>query len=152
MDNTSTDGDPLFANVVTRQEPFPGLCYMSGLTAYDEALINGRWIGRYWKANGFVEAERNLKWVPENSQRPSETAGIDTHAFGLEVDGQSLHFGWELGPAGLQSEESKEGCHATVELRSSIRPIVVRVHTHVDGTGFLTRWLEVENVGTGPRP
>ncbi|MCC7352790.1 MAG: alpha-galactosidase [Anaerolineae bacterium] len=137
------------STIVAHAEPFPGFCYMSGLTIFDEALIKGRWIGRYWTASGFVVPERDLTWLTDNVVKPVKTAGLDLHAFWLEVDGQALHFGWEL--AGQQVEPgAKGGSHGWVELRSTVRPVSVRVHTESDGTGFFTRWLEITNTGERP--
>jgi alpha-galactosidase len=134
--------------IIPHAEPFSGLCYMSGLTIFDESLIHGRWISRYWAANGFVAPERDLTWLAENAVKPVKTAGLDLHAFWLEVDGQALHFGWEL--AGMTVEPAESGSHACVELRSTLRPISVRVHTVSDGTGFFARWLEITNTGDRP--
>ena len=119
--------------------------YTSGLTTYDEALIGGRWIGRYWSGKGFIEPERLLKWVGPNARTPALSAGLDMAAFELEIDGQSLHFGWEL--VNTQQEPSaRTGYpHGVVELRNTILPVTVQVHTEVDGTGFLIRWLSITN-------
>jgi alpha-galactosidase len=71
------------------------------------------------------------------------------HAFGLEIDGQSLHFGWELVSIKAdQKDEERSG--SVVELKSTIRPVNVRVHTEADGTGFITRWLEIKNTAEKP--
>ncbi|MBI4550791.1 MAG: alpha-galactosidase [Candidatus Latescibacteria bacterium] len=147
MENLSRDPS---ASILVRSAPFPGLCYISGLTLYDEALIEGRWVGRYWTANGFIEPERNLKWVTQNSHTPDSIIGLDLHAFGLEMDGQSLHFGWEL--EGIhQGPPGKTGvCRSVAHLRSRLRPVMLSIHTEVDGTGFLRRWLEVKNTGDSP--
>ena len=37
-----------------------------------------------------------------------------------------------------------------VELHHSVRPVTVRVHTRLDGTAVLTRWLEVVNTADRP--
>ena len=136
------------AQVVVRDDANPGVCYVSGLTVYDEMLIGGRWIGRYWASNGFIEHEQSLEWATEAAYWPMATVGIDLHAFGLEVDGQSLHFGWELDT--IETTTNDGACHTVVKLRNSIRPISVDVHTELDGTGFLTRWLAVSNTGENP--
>ena len=135
-----------YAGLVFKHAGYPTVRYISGLTVHDEAFIHGRWVGRYWQGAGFVEPERLLGWIEKAAHVPRETAGLDLAAFGLEVDGQSLHFGWEL--VGMDEVPTSSGSrHAVVELRSSIRPVTVQVHTEVDGTGFLTRWLTVTNTG-----
>ncbi|MBI5831715.1 MAG: alpha-galactosidase [Armatimonadetes bacterium] len=133
------------ATLLFRTEPSPGLLCTSGLTLHDEALIDGRWVGRYWQGAGYVEPERLLGWIPEAAHVPRTTAGLDLAAFGLEVDGQSLHFGWEF--VGYHDDGPGRG---TVELRSTLRPITISLHTEVDGTGLLTRWLSITNTSDAP--
>jgi alpha-galactosidase len=128
--------------------------YTSGLTVHEETLASGRWIGRYWQAAGFVESEYLLRWVESNAFTPKDIAGLDLAAFGLEIGGQSLHFGWELARM-WQAEPDPEhplSRHAVVELRSTLQPITVQVHTEADGTGFFTRWLAITNTGQKSTP
>jgi alpha-galactosidase len=69
-------------------------------------------------------------------------------AFGLEMDGQSLIWDWEW--QGLE-EVAEEGLrHVVIGLRHAVRPVSVKVHTKLDGTAILTRWLEVTNTGAQP--
>jgi len=102
-----------------------------------KGLYGGRWVGRYWRARGFVEPERLLGWVERAAFLPVESAGLDPAAFQLEIDGQSagiLDGNWrcrEVAPRRTASH------HAVVELRSTIRAVTVGIHTEVDGTGFL---------------
>lgn len=147
---TASSKDGSGGQVVVRDDANPGACYVSGLTVYDEVLTGGRWIGRYWASNGFIAREEDLEWTIGAAYAPSATVGIDLHAFGLEVDGQSLHFGWELDRIQTEPAGSDGVCRAVVKLKSSIRPITVDIHTELDGTGFLTRWLVISN--TGPNP
>ena len=135
------------SSIIIDQEGSPKVRHTSGLTIYDEALRGGRWVGRYWAAAGFVEPERLLGWVEGASFLPTETAGLDLAAFDLEVDGQSLHFGWEWVKGREEGAEVTGNRHSVVELQSTLRPITVRLHTEVDGTGFLTRWLDIVNEG-----
>ncbi len=128
----------------------PAIRYTSGLTCYDEALIDGRWVGRYWSGKGFVEPQRLLNWIPPAARAPDATAGLDLAAFGLEVDGQSLHYGWELVETAERAPARPGTRHAAVVLRSTLLPITVQVHTETDGTGFLTRWLDITNDGDCP--
>ena len=86
-----------FSSIIVTDGDTPSIRYTSGLTIYDEALIAGRWVGRYWSATGFVEPEPRL--TAENNLWAEDRGlifGLDTAAFELELDGQSLHFGWEL--------------------------------------------------------
>lgn len=124
--------------------------YTSGLTIYDEALIGGRWIGRYWSAKSFIEPERLLKWIEPNALNPVASMGLDAAAFELEIESQSLHFGWEMLKAWQEPAARAEQVHGVVELHSTLIPLTVQVHTEVDGTGFLTRWLTITNHAARP--
>ena len=42
------------------------------------------------------------------------------------------------------------GIYAVVELAYIIRPVILRVHTLLDGTSVLTRRLEIINTGGEP--
>jgi len=119
-----------------------GLVYESGMTVFDEKLCNGRWLGRYCSANSFLERESSLQWMNEGG--PASLASLDSHAFRLEIDGQSLHYGWEL--TGLDTT----GDSSTVSLQSTLAPVKVDVCSKVDGTGFLKRWLRITNQTARP--
>jgi hypothetical protein len=132
-----------------QQREAPTIRYTSGLAIYEEGLVGGRWIGRYWSDTGFVEPERNLSWLEKAAFIPQQTAGLDLAAFALEVGGQSLHFGWEVLDMSVEPAP-RERYHAIMHLRSTIIPVEVRVHTLTDNTGFFERWLDVSNQGSEP--
>ncbi|MBI3958245.1 MAG: alpha-galactosidase [Chloroflexi bacterium] len=138
------------AAVAIRLQPVPIVRYTSGLTIYDEALYHGRWIGRYWSGHGFVEPDRLLRWEESAAHTPDLIGGLDLATFGLEIDGQSLHFGWEFSHAREEAPIRTGSRHGVVELVSSLRPISVQVHTEVDGSGIMTRWLAITNNGERP--
>jgi alpha-galactosidase len=125
--------------IINSAIPDPIIQYTSGLTVYEEQFQNGRLIGRYWSALGRTKIDRDI--VPYNLNIPA-------HAFELNLDGQSLHNEWQLRDVG--EFEEKRGHHAVLELSHSIRPVQVKIHTRLDGTPFLVRWLEVTNTGQNP--
>ena len=70
-------------------------------------------------------------------------------AFRLDIDGQSLETDWKWG--GLEKIASPPGnVHSVITLIHAVRPVSVKVHTKLDGTAVLTRWLEVTNTGATP--
>ena len=70
-------------------------------------------------------------------------------AFWVEIDGQLLASDWEWG--GFEKvSASPEALHTVVTLRHAVRPVTVRVHTKLDGTAVIARWLEVTNTGKHP--
>ncbi len=126
----------------------PRARYSSGLSICDEALIGGRWVGRYWTDTGFVESEKDLDWLKEEVENPGRfpaLGGLDAASFGLVVNGQSAHFGWEM--AGMRTVDAARpgNVEAVVTLRSTIAPVEVEIHTVSDGTGIFERWLTIKN-------
>lgn len=121
--------------------PKPVVRYRTALTNYDEALVDGRWIGRYWQTAGYIEKEGI---ADDNYKIPFPA--LSTHAFDLEIDGQSLSFGWKF----VRFVEEEPNVHCVVELESEIRSVRVRLHTRIDGTPILTRWIEVTNLSDKP--
>ena len=139
-----------FAGLYFHTDKWPTVRYTSGLTVHEEALIDGRWLGLYWAGAGFVEPPSRLQWVERAAHVPKMTAGLDLAAFSLELDGQALHWGWELVGMAEAPTGNAFSRHGVVELRSTLRSVRVEVHTEVDGTGFLVRWLRITNEGPAP--
>lgn len=135
---------------VRNNQSRPGIRYESGLTIYDEALIDGHWVGRYWSSIGRVQPDVE---PPPDGAPPRELdppSLLDRSAFGLAIDGVELAGGWAWGgateviePAGQTGR--RRGRHVVVELQHRQRPVSVRVHTQLDGSPVLTRWLDIEN-------
>ena len=72
--------------------------YVSGTTVREEALEHGRLIGLYWSATGQVQREDVTASLTrqDNFGIPKLDPLAQTlQAFELEIDGQSLHTGWE---------------------------------------------------------
>jgi alpha-galactosidase len=113
--------------------------YISGTTIYEEALMDTRWTGRAWTATGYVEPPAKL-----------ESGLSRQEAFSLEVDGQSLHAGWEWEGSQQPAAPRAGQLHQVVTLSHQTRPVRVTVHTVLDGTPVLERWLDIENTGNQP--
>lgn len=133
-------------NALIRSEPHVGVRYVSGLTVYEEALVDGRWIGRYWSTNGRIRPDMFVDGANHEAVQ-----NLPIEAFELEVDGQQLNGYWEWVDAHAERESGADGpYHVAVELRHAVRPISVVVHTRLDGTAVLTRRLEIRNHGDQP--
>ena len=131
--------DQGFADVYVVEEPVPTVSYRSALCVYEEALVRGQFVPRGWNAAGFMGPEA-ARLDPSTHPAP--------HSFWLEVDGQLLgsHWIWE----GVTREARDGTLHVTVALRHAVRPVALRVHSVLDGTPVITRWLEVTNRGAAP--
>ena len=128
-----------FADIFLSNDPDPTISYRSGLAAYQESLRRGQLVGSGWNGSGYTNPE------PERFDASSHPA---PQAFWVEVDGQLLRSHWEW--SDFSQSEEENGLKAVLELRHSVRPVVVRVHTVLDGTPILTRWLEIENCAEQP--
>jgi len=131
--------DSTFSKVEQVKAKHNGARYTSGLTVYEEALIDSRWINRYRSPTG--------KIMPGAAVQGEL---LDNSAFALEVDGASLHNGWqwvgfETPPAERQGQQ-----HCVVKLRHELRRIELAIHTIVDGSAVMMRWLEITNSGDAP--
>lgn len=128
--------------------PEPTITYRSGMVVYEESLTGGRFLGRGWNGAGLVN-------FYDGRLQPDAT--VDTHAFQLEIDGQLLASDWDWGGVELRRQDQPIAAmgrpydtHVIVTLRHRLRSVTVQVHTGLDGTAILTRWLEVTNTGTHP--
>ncbi|MCS7222698.1 MAG: alpha-galactosidase [Anaerolineae bacterium] len=128
-----------FSDIFITCDPAPTITYRSGLVAYQESLIRGQFVGRGWNGSGYTNPECE-RFDPARHPAPQ--------AFWVELDGQLLHSHWEW--RGFEQSKDDRGLEAIVELRHTVRPVVVRVHTRLDGTPILTRWLEIFNVSDQP--
>lgn len=118
------------------EAPEPTLSYRTALTVYEESFTKGRFVGRGWNGAGFLNFYDG---------RLDPAQHFAPQAFWLEVDGQLLASDWEW-----VGHEIECGSHVTVTLKHSVRPVSVKVHTRLDGTSILIRWLEVTNTGAQP--
>ena len=123
------------ADIDIRESSEHEIRFTSGSVVHVEALIGDRWVGRYWAADGRVN------WLYEH--------WIED-AFQLEINGEPLATGWQWVSATEAPKTERGSRHFVVELSNSTRPITVKVHTLLDGTPVLTRWLEISNTSDQP--
>ena len=125
-----------------------GARYMSGHVVFDEALTAGRLCTRYWSPGGQIWPEMHLQHRSWRLDQPADT-------FVLEIDGQDLRGGWAWMGAEMTPDPSQHRgkgrtvTHGAITLRHAARDVEVKVHTRLDGSPFLIRWLEITN--TAPR-
>jgi alpha-galactosidase len=120
--------------------PEPVISYRTGWVVYEESLINGHFVGRGWNGAGYVN-------FYDGRLDPTEYPMPE--AFRIEIDGQSLAGDWKWG--GLEKKAiSDVQLHVVITLIHAVRPVTLKVHTKLDGTPVLTRWLEVTNTSTKP--
>jgi alpha-galactosidase len=128
-----------FVDVHFTQEPFFTVTYRSGMMVYEEGLLNGIYSSLGWSGSGYSGHTHN---VPQPIFLDTNLY-IEPQSFLVEVDGQLLHSHWTL--EHHQVEPVDKGLHIQITLMHQIRPVTVIVHTLLDGTSILTRWIEVVN-------
>lgn len=117
-------------------------CYRTGLTVYEEVFANNRYMSGGWNAAGYT-----LNVLDDMPTRLNNDAFREPQSFDVEADGVSLGWDWEF----VSFSQKEEGAvHGIVTLRSRIKPVIVEVHTLLDGTGAFSRWIEVINDGSTP--
>lgn len=146
---SKTDEEVYFSDVIVKQGDEPVISYRTASTVYEESLIRGQFVGRGWNGSGFVNYYAGRTDILHGL--------LGMSAFSLTIDGQELISEWEL--VGIEEKENSQPIpamprpfdrHVIVTLRTRVRPIEVKVHTGLDGTPILTRWLEIKNLGTTP--
>ncbi len=131
---------PEWSDVLLVDAPEPTVSYRTGWVVYEESLTKGQFVGRGWNGSGFVSYYDG---------RIDPSAHPAPEAFGLEIDGQLLATDWDW--AGLEKTAPAPGnIHAVVTLKHRVRPVTVKVHTKLDGTAVIVRWLEIVNTGKSP--
>ena len=131
--------------------------YRTGLCVYEEVFLEGRYMSAGWNTAGytlnvlesyptrFAGYSRNLIGEIKNSKNEFAEA----QSFTVEADGVSLDGSWQFvghtEETEIIADNQKEILHGRVVLRSNLKPVEVVVHTVLDGTPVMSRWLEVKN-------
>ena len=115
-------------------------CYRTHLTVYEESFADGTLSARGWNAAGYP-----LNVLTNFPTRLDTGRFAEPQAFSLDVDGECCDRGLTL--EGFEQHEEEKGTHAVISLYCRDKAIRIRVHTLLDGTAAITRWLEIENAG-----
>jgi len=124
-----------YTDYAISETPTPQIRYISGNVIYVEASDGERWLGRFWSADGHINVPYEL-WADD--------------AFCLEIDRQPLNLGWQWISASEAPRTERGSRHLVIHLTNTKHPIDVKVHTLLDGTPVLTRWLEISNRSDHP--
>lgn len=134
-----------FASTAMEVPPFPWVRADAVRFVWEEALYEGNYLTVHHSAIGRCQSRENIFKKLTSGRFPTE----HLLAFELEVDGELLRDGFQW-----QAEEIRRTDEGFEELIITLaydrRPLTVRVHTLLDGTPFLVRWLEIQNGGERP--
>jgi alpha-galactosidase len=112
-----------------------GVRFESDRLQYVEGLVDGRWVGRNWNSGG------RTNWPFEVWEK---------NAFVLEIDGNSCATDWQW-VGGEELPQTERGArHHVATLQRTDPNIELQIHTLVDGTPILVRWLEIVNRSDRP--
>jgi alpha-galactosidase len=115
--------------------------YTTGLVVCEEALSDGKWVRRYWAADGrpslaawqFTDSAFQLSTVISPAASPVE-----------------LNTGWQTAKIEQLSPDDREQLHVAVTLKKAEPSVQVRVDTMLDDTPIIVRRLEVTNTSDRP--
>ncbi len=120
------------AKITALTQPQTGWRYHSGSVIYVERFRDGRLIAGELQATGIPIHDRH--------------EDANTHAFDLQIDGESLYFGWELAKNEI-IDDAGSGCPETViVLKHSWKPLMLEIRTTAAGNGFFRRRMSLTNV------
>lgn len=118
-------------------------CYRSGLTVYEEEFRDGTLFGAGWNTAGFP-----IKIDGRNGRINPLDYILEASAFHLEINGQCGDYNYEF--LDFSTEKSNNSIHSILKLKNTVLPINLTIHTQIDGTQCITRWMDVENLSDEP--
>ncbi|MBE6703071.1 MAG: alpha-galactosidase [Ruminococcaceae bacterium] len=129
-----------FADIHFEQGEQLTFSYRFGMAVYEESFDSHRLNSVGWNGAGYT-----LNVLEDMPSRLPVGEHQDTPAFRLEADGRTLEFDWRF--QNFSKEKTANGLHGILTLESTLCPLTVRVHTVLDGTGVMERYLELCNTG-----
>ena len=123
--------------VVVVEEKNHRVRYESGQVVYMEEMMEGRWVGLYWGFQGY--------YLPHHfiSRASAFTLAIKTEP--AQETETLLDSGWSYISSEELEKTDRGGHRFVVRLKHEASSVEVAVHTLLDGTSVLTRWLEITN-------
>ncbi len=132
-----------FADIHTENGKLMTFSYRFGTAVYEESFDGHRLNTAGWNGAGYT-----LNVLEDMPSRLSCGGHTDTPAFRLEVNGATLEYDWRL--VDFTKSQDDGVLHGVLTLESTLQPITVKVHTKLDGTGVMERYLELINTGASP--
>ena len=129
-----------FTNVILEEKNGKALCFRSGRMVYEESWLDGMYVASGVNASAYPAAS-NCRPKPSRLEKERFAR---PQAFRLEVDGEEL--GWDWLWENYECKESENGCHTVLTLKHETAPVQVEIHTKLDGTQVLERWLRIKNL------
>ena len=116
--------------------------FQFGGASYEESFENHQWLARSW---GFTD-DKN---IAAPGKLPAFEIRVKTAPSPGSVPGLELST-WDFVSAREIPGSQSPARHCVVELASRQLPLTVKLHTVLDGTPVMTRWLEITNGSAKP--
>ena len=116
-----------------------------GSTVYEEVFSNGRYMSAGWNTAGYTQ---NVLEGIHTRLNPDEFSA--PQSFEVEADGCTLSYDWCFENFETNEEKLENGCdvlHSVLTLSNRLKPLEAQVHTILDGTSVITRYIKVINTG-----
>lgn len=126
-----------FMDIAVRDTPQHEIRFTSGKTIYIEGLVGDQWVSRYWVADGRIPYPYWLFADPAFDIQIKQDPAVESPT--------PLSSGWQWVSATELPRTDRGSRHFAVELKNAIYPLNVRVHTLLDETPVMVRWLEITN-------
>lgn len=132
-----------FADIHVESGKLTTFSYRFGNTVYEESFDGHRLNAAGWNGAGYT-----LNVLEDMPSRLPVGDRADTPALRLEAGGSTLEYDWQF----VDFTKTKEAdcLHGVLTLKSLLQPLTVEVHTKLDGTCVMERYLELCNVGDAP--
>ncbi len=128
---------------------YPMVRFDTGLTVYEEVLIDGQYFIANWSPMGRPKSTEQIWQKLKGGVTLYRPLRRRQHSFQLELNGQLLVHHWKWINAEKQSI-SKKISESVITLENELFPVSVKIHTQLDETPFLVRWLEIKNKDMSP--
>lgn len=132
-----------FKQVYLTKGKTPVFCYRSGLFVYEEVFKNNMLVTGGFNASGYP-----LDVLNGYPSRIDTNHFMEPNVFNIELDGECIDH--DLKYVDFKSDEEDGILKTVITLESNIKPVRIYVNTILDGTGMLTRYLEIENLSKEP--
>jgi len=125
----------------------PTVRYHTGTVVFDEMFRNGRLCTRYWSPAGQVWPEMHIENLTWGADEPADTFSVGVEGHGLLAGGYRWLDGQlaAKGTSGYRTGGGRVPVEGVITLGHATAPVEIKVHTRVDGDGFLIRWLDITN-------
>jgi hypothetical protein len=127
--------------IAVRETPQPEIHFTSSETVYVEGLVGDEWVGRCWGARGRIVSPYWQQVRPGFELEVKDDPNHEAHV---------VSRGWRCESATEAPRTDRGARHFVVELTNTVHPLTIKLHTLLDGTPVLTRWLEITNTSSRP--